>query len=75
MASWSKESAVPFFSSDLNPHRTSKMWIEPFCLFGVLIPYSVIPAVAMVSESKESESRISSLPLWFFVLKLLYACT
>jgi len=35
---------TPFlFSLVLNPRRSSNTWIEPFCLFGVLVPFLRFP--------------------------------
>ena len=67
---------TPFlFSLVLNSRRSSKTWIVPLVLGWCFDSISMISAVAMASGSHEDESRIPSLPFWFFVLKLLYACT
>ena len=57
MASWLKECD---FVLVLNPRRSSKMGVEPFLFVWCFVSNLVIPAIAMASGSKESESHVFS---------------
>jgi hypothetical protein len=75
MTSWLKECGILFFSRSsfvLNPYQSSKVWVEPFACWCLLLLDSIplIPVVAMASGSKEGESHAFSV-FWFFCAQAL----